>query len=1288
MIPFTPSPRLSRTVFVVLVVCLLTSITSIVFVAARNGDEQTPAANSNEIVAVDESVRAQVAKRYGKLPLSFEINKGQTDQAVKFVSHGRGYDLFLTPTEAVLALQKPTAFPADKSTQAPGKAAAPDANVREGSILRLKMVGANPNAVIEGLDELPGKVNYFIGNDPEKWRRDVSTYLKVYYKDVYPGIDIVYYGNQEELEYDFVVAPGANPKVIKFRVEGSERIRLDESGDLILSLKQGDVRLNKPFIYQANADGKRQEVKGTYVVKGTEISFKVSGFDASKPLVIDPVLTYSTFLGSGGNEAAFGIAVDSTGNAYVTGTTDIATFPTTAGAFKTTNSFGGVFVSKLNAAGTALVYSTYLGGTSFGTQGTAIAVDASGNAHVTGTTNASDFPTLNALKTTGSFFKTVDSASNWSNNNTGIGSAVLSIAVAPNAPNIIYAGTPIGPHRSTDNGATWTKMPATGIQFPTITKIAVSPTNSAVVFAAVQSSGFFKTVDSGNTFTPITLPVFGASVFSIVFDPITPATMYVGTGNGVFKSTDSGSTWSPLNNFGLQFPPNVRALAIHPTTTSTIYAGTFGNGMFKTTNGGTNWTPINTGLTGNDANFINTVVIDPFNASIVYTGHGSFSGTINKSTNAGSSWGPANNGVPQIQITTLVADRTTANTFYAATAGGGVLKTINGGTLWTKVNNGLWATNISTLAIHPTNSTILYAGGTGGFSQDAFVTKLNAAGSALLFSTYLGGSVSEDGNGIAVDSAGNIYVAGFTDSTNFPVVNAVQSAPKATENCNNAFVTKINPTTPSIVFSTYLGGSSCDLARAVAVDTAGNAYVTGNTRSADFPVANAFQPTIKEVFDGDAFLTKLTSTGAMAFSTFLGGNQFEIGRSVAVDISGNAHVTGFTTSSNFPTANALQPTFTGSGFEIFVTKFNSAGSGLVYSTFFGGTDNDDGRSIALDSTGNAYVTGITGSLDFPLTAGSLRTKSGMFKSSDNGVRWTNDNYGLPGNVISVAIHPTQSSTLWVGTDRGVFKTTNGGRTWALSNTGIPPFLGILKILIDPLTPSTLYAQTSDFGNSNEGVYKSLDGGATWNLRMNGFGSGSLASLAIDPVTPNILYAGIFGGAGSNVYKTTDGADNWAPVGTAPPFSPVSIVVDPHNHLTVYAAENSSGGGVFKSINGGVSWQPFGVAQTGPFVRAVAVSPHTPNLLYAHAGGATFKSVDGGSNWVQVRANSGEIVFDPVSASTVYLLTFNEGLLRSTNNGQTWTALNKGLNSPIAIALAIDPSQTVYLASCLDTQRRR
>ena len=313
---------------------------------------------------------ARVADRFGRLPLSFEANKGQIDQPVKFLSHGPGYKLFLTANEAVLTLRKPQA-PAD------------DTKVREGSVLRLKMIGANTAPQIEGQDELPGKVNYFIGNDPEKWQRNVPTYRKVYYKDVYPGIDVVYYGNQRELEYDFVVAPGANPKVIRFTVEGADKISLDKTGSLLLNLKHGEVRLNKPVIYQLTDTGSRREVKGDYVIKKNEIRFKVEAFDSGKPLVIDPVLSYSTFVGSTGNDVALGIAVDSQGNAYVTGNTDRSTFPTTAGAFKTTTNSGGAFVSKLDSTGSTLIYSTYISSSSVGRS---IAVDASGNAYVTGNT--------------------------------------------------------------------------------------------------------------------------------------------------------------------------------------------------------------------------------------------------------------------------------------------------------------------------------------------------------------------------------------------------------------------------------------------------------------------------------------------------------------------------------------------------------------------------------------------------------------------------------------------------------------------------------------------------------------------------------------------------------------------------------------------------------------------------------------------------------------------------------------------------------------------------------------
>src|SRR5688500_16105074 len=251
--------------------------------------------------------------------------------------------------------------------------------------------------------------------------------------------------------------------------------------------------------------------------------------------------------------------------------------------------------------------------------------------------------------------------------------------------------------------------------------MAVSPTNSAVVYAGMINGGLFRSVDGGNTWNGVTLPVFNPVVFSIVFDPATPSTVFVGTGNGVFRSADSGTTWTPINNFGgLAFPPNVRALAIDPATPLTMYAGTFGNGIFKSTNGGFVWSPINNGLTGNhENNFVNAIAIDPFNSQTIYSGHGSSGGPgiINKSVNGGDSWAPMHNGVPNFVVNSIVADRTTANTLYAATAGGGVVKTTNGGTNWSNANIGLWNSNVSTLVAHASNSAIMFAGSSGGTSQ-------------------------------------------------------------------------------------------------------------------------------------------------------------------------------------------------------------------------------------------------------------------------------------------------------------------------------------------------------------------------------------------------------------------------------------------------------------------------------------------------------------------------------------------------------------------------------------------
>src|SRR5882672_3973814 len=318
---------------------------------------------------------ARVSESYGKLPLHFEANRGQADKAVRFLSHGAGYSLYLTADEAVLVLSKPAA---DAKRVA----------------LRMNLVGAARTPAVSGIDELPGKANYLIGKDQSKWRRNVPTYARVRYREVYPGIDLVYYGNQRRLEYDFVVAPGADPSKIVLGFKGAEKLAIDAEGDLVLHTSSGDLRQHKPIIYQ-NVDGVRREIDGSYVRKGAgRIGFKLAAYDRTQPLVIDPVLSYSTFLGGSAGEGIAGIAVDTTGAAYIAGSTGSADFPATAGAFDTSFNGGSsdVYVVKLNAAGSALVYSTFLGG-SAGDSAAGIAVDATGAVYVAGSTSSSDFPT-------------------------------------------------------------------------------------------------------------------------------------------------------------------------------------------------------------------------------------------------------------------------------------------------------------------------------------------------------------------------------------------------------------------------------------------------------------------------------------------------------------------------------------------------------------------------------------------------------------------------------------------------------------------------------------------------------------------------------------------------------------------------------------------------------------------------------------------------------------------------------------------------------------------------------
>ena len=348
---------------------------------------------------------AWVNQPYGKLPLSFEANRGQTDARVQFLSRGRGYTLFLTATEVTLVFtHPPVSGPSrpggdvDNRTEVAGHPPA------EPSVLRVRLAGADPSSQAEGLEELPGKINYLIGSDAEKWRTNIPHYARVRYRDVYPGVDVVYYGTtRRELEYDFVVAPGADHEAIALIFEGVERVEVDDGGDLRVGMGSDEIRFRQPLVYQEHS-GTRRIIPAGYVLKGArQVGFEVADYDVSQRLVIDPVMTYSTFLGGTGNDRGNDIAVDANRNAYVVGETQAVDLPTLAppGLNPFQGARGGdpdvpssdAFVTKVNAAGNGLVYLTYLGGGA-GDFGLSIDLDAEGNAYVTGFTASDNFPTF------------------------------------------------------------------------------------------------------------------------------------------------------------------------------------------------------------------------------------------------------------------------------------------------------------------------------------------------------------------------------------------------------------------------------------------------------------------------------------------------------------------------------------------------------------------------------------------------------------------------------------------------------------------------------------------------------------------------------------------------------------------------------------------------------------------------------------------------------------------------------------------------------------------------------
>ncbi|HEV2764446.1 MAG TPA: SBBP repeat-containing protein, partial [Pyrinomonadaceae bacterium] len=389
------SPRTLRVLCLLLLLCAAFGVTrqsaetKTATHVASDGARQHASARDDSY-ARDLAARASARRSYGQLPLSFEANRGQTDARVKFLARNQRYGLFLTADEAVLALR------------GNGAADAHNTKAGESAVLRMRVEGANRRARAEGLEELPGRSNYLVGADPRRWQAGVPNYGRVRFEGVYEGVDLVYYGNQRQLEYDFNVAAGADPSAIRLSFKGAQSVKLDERGDLRIETPAGELRQHKPVAYQT-IDGGRREVACSYLLaRDGRVTFKLGAYDRGRALVIDPILSYATYLGGSNVDEARAVAVDHQGNAYVVGTTVSTNFPVTPGAFQT--SLGGTvtftydaFITKLNPDGTQIIYSTFLGGNG-GDGATAVAVNPYGQVYLAGETSSTNFPVYGAFQ--------------------------------------------------------------------------------------------------------------------------------------------------------------------------------------------------------------------------------------------------------------------------------------------------------------------------------------------------------------------------------------------------------------------------------------------------------------------------------------------------------------------------------------------------------------------------------------------------------------------------------------------------------------------------------------------------------------------------------------------------------------------------------------------------------------------------------------------------------------------------------------------------------------------------
>jgi hypothetical protein len=712
---------------------------------------------------------------YAKLPLTFEGNVGQTDSQVKFLARSSGHVVFLTSGGMVFSAR--SQFVAKDGAQV--NAQPPSKQTQTGVVIQLNMLGANPNPTAVGEDPQPGKANYFIGRDPKKWHTNVVSYGKVHYKDVYPGIDLVYYGNHSQLEYDFEVAAGADPRQIQFDVKGADNVSVDTAGDLVLQTKQGALHIKSPVLYQTFNNMKLPIAGGFSLKNATRVGFSLQGYDKTKPLVIDPVLLYSTFLGGLANDQAAGIVVDSLGSAYVSGWTESTNFP--LASQESQDSGMNAFIVKLDVSGSTLLYADFLGGSagSNNDQATGVALDGNNDAYITGSTQSADFPMVNAFQATmnddpDGFISKVSADGSTLLYSTYLGGSnggsTYSTAIALDSSDNMYVA-----------GYTWD----TG--FP--------------LYNAIQSSVLPNSQGYYGYYGFVTALTAGGS--SLIYST------YLGGNTNVGSPCGNGGTCWPSPDtqiYGIALDGNANAyvagwtntynfptsLGAYMTTNSALYDNPFGFVTGISSSGSLLYSTY-FGPTDGTWSYIYAITADSSGSAYVtgFTYTDALPLTTPNLCDPGTyGWGCSYGFITKFDpMGTGLAYSTYLPPYnYSYPAAIALDAQDDAYVVGYTYNAGM-----STM-----NPIEAYTN-----QYDVLLTEIDPTGSIQLFSTYLGGNGNDFPTAITLDASGSMYVVGYTDSSDFPVTAAALQ--NTLGGNNDAFVAKIGTANaPAVAISPSL----------------------------------------------------------------------------------------------------------------------------------------------------------------------------------------------------------------------------------------------------------------------------------------------------------------------------------------------------------------------------------------------------------------------------------------------------------------------------------------------------